>query len=110
MAIARASRANRSAKAGSLADLRREDFERHQPVEPFLAGLVNHAHAATAYQFQDLQIGEIGRQLGRRGRSIAGCRLARRLAAASAWEASPHCNKQRGQSPCGVWAGRGTPH
>ena len=58
MAIARASRANRSAKAGSWPIFGREDFQRHQPVEPFLPGLVDHAHPAPAHQFQDLQSGK----------------------------------------------------
>ena len=51
-----------------LADPRREDLQRHQPVEPLLPGLVDHAHPAAADQFQDLQVGEKRGQLGRRGR------------------------------------------
>ena len=59
-------------KGRVLADLRREDFQRHQPIEPFLPGLVDHAHAAAAHQFQDLQVREMGRQLGGRGRHEIG--------------------------------------
>ena len=46
-------------KGRVLADLRREDFQRHQPVEPLLPGLVDHAHPAPAHQFQDFQVGEM---------------------------------------------------
>ena len=64
-------------EGGVLADLGREDFQRHEPVEPLLPGLVDHAHAAAADQLQNLQIGEIGRQFGRRGRHAVGrCRAA----------------------------------
>ena len=69
-------------KGRVLADLRREDFQGHQPVEPFLPGLVDHAHPAAAHQFQNLQVGEMGRQLGRRGRHEIG--VLRRIAPAAA--------------------------
>ena len=45
-------------KGRVLADLRREDLQRHQPVKPLLPGLVDHAHAAPADQLQDLQVGK----------------------------------------------------
>ncbi len=59
-------------KGRVVADPRREDFQRHQPVEPLLPGLIDHAHAAPAQQFQNLQVGEMGSQLGRRGRNEVG--------------------------------------
>jgi hypothetical protein len=41
-------------KGRVLADRRRQDFQRHQPVEPLLPGLVDHAHPAAADEFQNL--------------------------------------------------------
>ncbi len=43
-----------------LPDSRGEDFERDEPIEPFLPGAIDHAHAAAADEVQDLQIGEKG--------------------------------------------------
>ena len=43
----------------------RQDFQRHQTVHARLAGLVHHPHAAHAQQFNDLQLWELRRQLGR---------------------------------------------
>ena len=66
-ASARASRANRSAKAGSAADLGRQDLEGDEAVEARLPGLVDRAHAALAEQFQDLKLREVpGEFFGRR--------------------------------------------
>jgi len=65
-----------------LADLRREDFQGHQAIEPFLPGLIDHAHPAAADEFQNLQVGKTRGQLGRRGRHKIG--IGRRVARAAA--------------------------
>ena len=67
-ARARASRVNRSANAGSRADLRREDLQGHQPVQFLLPGLVDGAHAAFAEQFEDFELGKPPGQFLDRGR------------------------------------------
>jgi len=57
-----------------------EQLERDHPVERFLAGLVDHAHATLSEQLENLELGKIGRDLGglggRAGRD-AGCGLGR---------------------------------
>ena len=63
--MAWASRVKRSAKAGSLADLRGEDFEGDEAVEGFLAGLVDGAHAAAAEECEDVEFGEERGEFGR---------------------------------------------
>ena len=50
---------NRSANFGSASCLRRQDLQRHQPVQLGLAGLVNHAHAAAAEAFEDFELREV---------------------------------------------------
>ncbi len=47
-------------EGGVLAHRGRQDLQRHQPVKVLLPGLVDHAHPTAAYQFQDLQVGEMG--------------------------------------------------
>ncbi len=77
-ASAWASRANRSAKAGSSATSRRQDLQRHQPVQLLLPGLVDDAHAALAEEFQDLQLGKLPAQRFQQRRAEpAGRRLGR---------------------------------
>ena len=61
-------------KGRVLADLGREDFQRHQPIELFLPGHVDHAHPAAAHQFQNFQVREMGRQLRRGWRWAIGGR------------------------------------
>ena len=80
-ASARASRVNRSAKAGSPADFRRQDFHRHQAVELPLPGLVDRAHAAAAEQLEDFQLRNFRRNFLDRRRDEARGRGGRRAAA-----------------------------
>ena len=58
-----------------LPDLGREDLQGHEPVEPLLPGLVDHAHAAAAHQFQDLQVGKCGAKSAGVGGSKSAFRL-----------------------------------
>ena len=44
-----------------LADLGRQDFQRHQAVELLLAGLVDRPHAALAQKLEDFQLGKLPR-------------------------------------------------
>jgi hypothetical protein len=48
---------------------RRQDLQRHQPIQPRLARLINRAHAAATEKANDLEVGEKLRHLGqgRRG-------------------------------------------
>jgi hypothetical protein len=50
---------------GVATRFRGQDFQRDDPIELRLAGLVNDAHAAAANQFQDFELGKVLGQLGR---------------------------------------------
>ena len=112
LASAWASRANRSAKAGVAADLRRQDLQRHQAVELLLPGLVDRAHAAPADEFQDLQLGkepgellDVGGTKGSVGdspgpESVVATPISTRLP-------RPPFIRHSGQSPWGALAGTG---
>lgn len=68
-------------EGGVVAKRAREDFQCDEAVEGFLAGLVNHAHAAAPEELDNLKLRETRRQLfgggwGERGR--LGLGLARR--------------------------------
>ena len=51
-----------------------QDFQRHEAVEPRLARLIDHAHAAAAQAFKDFQLRELAGDLlqGRRGFRLRG--------------------------------------
>ncbi len=95
-------------KGRILADRGREDLQRHQPVEAFLPGLVDHAHPAAAYQLQDLQVREVRGQFRGRGRQCsrrAGCcsrgglRFQSPFQEARRAESPRHLGRQLGSAP-----------
>jgi hypothetical protein len=60
-------------KGGMLLGFHRQDFQGHDSIQTRLAGFIDHAHAAHAEQFDDFQLRELRRQLGRVRRN-ASCR------------------------------------
>ena len=58
-------------------DRGREDLQRHEPIEAFLPGLVDHAHPALADELQDLQLRELSGQLFGRWRGEVAAWLGR---------------------------------
>ena len=93
-----------------LADLRREDLQRHQPVEPLLAGLVDHAHAAPADQFQDLQVGKMGANSAGVGGTKSAPSAACRPPLPAVAVPNPPLSRQAGHSPRGELAASSAPH
>ena len=53
---------------GADGEMRREDFDRHEPVQFRLIPLEHDAHAALADDFEDLDVAEPTDRLGGRGR------------------------------------------
>ena len=98
MPIAWASRAKRSAKAGSRA-ISAGGSSTPRAIQVLLPGLVDHAHSAEADRVRDFQVGEQIGQLLRRGG----------VNSPLAWPASrgggavsiPRFGRQPGHSPCG---------
>ncbi len=70
-ASARASRENRSEKAGSLLTPGGQDLQGDDSIEFLLANLIDRTHAAAAEEFKDLELGKSVFEFPRRGRSVA---------------------------------------
>ena len=76
---------------------------RHEAVQPPLPGLVDHAHPASADQFQDFQVREERRQLA----GVGGAPAAESGPLGEApvvCDSSPRFSRHAGQSPCGASA------
>ena len=103
-------------KARVLLLLAGQDLQRHEAVQPRLAGLIDHAHAAAPEAFQDFQLREMaGDLLQRRRRFRLGRHHLRAAGPASAPGASVcvarfKAIRQRGQRPSGASAASGAPH
>ena len=94
-----------------------QDLQRHEAVEPRLARLIDHAHAAAAQAFQDFQLREMAGDLLHRRRRVpasAGppCVPPGPTSApgASVWAARFKAIRQRGQRPSGASAASERPH
>ena len=76
-ASACASRANRLGELGVAHPLRREQFQRDEPVQALLPRLIDHPHAAASEAFEDFQLRKMRRDLFGRQRRLRGGPVAR---------------------------------
>ena len=89
-----------------LADLRRQDFECHESIEPSLPRFVNGPHPTATEKFQQLQIGKAGRESG--GFRRHPTRGAPVSAVPTVFDSSPILSKQARHNPSGAPAGNAT--